>query len=82
MKYCPRPISKHCTERILKQMNSSIYKIKEKDGKYSTCFFNFIKNTNNEIPVIIINNSENYNNKINIYNNNVNKKIELTEKKF
>ena len=82
MKYCPRPISKHCTERILKQMNSSIYKIKEKDGKYSTCFFTFIKNTNNEIPVIIINNSENYNNRINIYNNNVNKKIELTEKKF
>ena len=57
MENYPKPIKKKCIEKILYQMNNTVYKIKEKNEKNKYCFFCSIKNKNKNIPVIIVNNS-------------------------
>ena len=83
MAECVKLISKHCTQKILEQMNNCFNKIKETNN---ICFFTKIKIKNIIIPVIItsyqiINNIAN-NNKINVYINNELIKIELGKIKY
>ena len=83
MAECLKLISKHCTQKILEQMNNCFNKIKETNN---ICFFTKIKIKNIIIPVIIasyqiINYIAN-NNKINVYINNELIKIELGKIKY
>ena len=53
----PKSTTKQCTQTILNQMNLNfMYKINEKEGKFSLGFFCHIKNKNKKIPIIVINN--------------------------
>ena len=77
MERFPKPISKHCTKKIFKQMDSYFYKIPCKNGNFIFGFFCFIKCENNNIPVLITDRqiiNEISNNEIDI---SINKKIEL-----
>ena len=47
------PLSMKCTETILKQMNNSLYKLEEINGKFWVGFFCHIKYRNKKIPVLI-----------------------------
>ena len=47
----PKPVTKRCTQEILKQMNTIFYGIRENIG-----FFCKIKYENENIPVLIVNN--------------------------
>ena len=76
----PKPVKKNCAEKILFQMNNSIYKIKEKKEKNKFCFFCTIKYKSKNIPVIIVNNyyfDESNNKSIHIIINNKVKQIKL-----
>ena len=47
MEAYPKPITKQCTQTILDQMNMNfMYKINEKERKFSLGFFCHIKNKN------------------------------------
>ncbi len=50
------PVSRACTEAIMKQMNDSFYKLDTKERKFGICFFCRIKFKNNNIPVLFISN--------------------------
>ena len=82
MENFPKPVTKRCTKTIFKQMNNSFYFINEKGSNLSNCFFTYIKNHKKIIPVVIINGCGEYNDKINISIDNINKTIELTDKKY
>ena len=78
----PKPMTKHCLSKILDQMNNSLYKINEKDGKFETGFFCYVKIKEKTIPVLIINNSiqlDEYKDKINVSINNKSISIEVGE---
>ena len=80
MEKTKKTISKLYVLNLLDQLNKSIYKINEKEGKFDIAFFTFIKFQNKSIPVLIANNyiieGEPYN-IINISKNNFSRKIEL-----
>ena len=81
----PKPVKKNCAEKILFQMNNSIYKIKEKKEKNKFCFFCTIKYKNKNIPVIIVNNysfDESNNKSISIIINNRVKQIKLGKARY
>jgi len=48
-----KPVKKKCLENILKQMNKSIYRVNEKNGKFGIGLFSFVKIKNEKIPVLI-----------------------------
>ena len=82
MEKLPKPVSKYLTKRIFEQMDSSYYKILDKNGNFFFGFFCYIKNENINIPVLItekqiINHISN--NTIEISLNNEKKNIELGE---
>lgn len=52
----PKPVSKSCIEKILNQMNNSIYKIKGKDGEFQIGIFCKLKFDKNIIFVLITTN--------------------------
>ena len=85
MENYPKPIKKKCIEKILYQMNNTVYKIKEKNEKNKYCFFCSIKNKNKNIPVIIVNNSssaDNNNKSIQIITNNRAKQIKIGKARY
>ena len=49
----PKPVSKQCTEKILKQIDNSIFKIKDKNGQFHIGFLCYVKYKNKNIPVLI-----------------------------
>ena len=53
MEAYPKPVSKKCQEKIITQMNNSIYKIHLEEGKFSYCFFCYIKFQSKNIPFMI-----------------------------
>ena len=61
MDYYPKPITKICLEKILDQMNNSLYKINEKGGKFEIGFFCYIQIKQKRIPTLIINNYKKFN---------------------
>ena len=74
-----KPINKHKMEEILEQMNNTFYIINKKNKDIG--FFCFIKHLNKKIPVIIINNyleNEDKKDSIDIIINNKIQKIELS----
>ena len=50
----PKPVSKHCLQNILEQMNKYFYKIKGNNGKYNIGFFCHFKIKENSIPFVVI----------------------------
>jgi len=74
-----KPINKHKMKKILEQMNNTFYIINQKNKDIG--FFCFIKHLNKKIPVIIINNyleNEDKKDSIDILINNKIQKIELS----
>ena len=49
----PKPVDKNITQKILNQIDNSVYKINEKNGKFFIGFLCYIKYQNNNIPVLI-----------------------------
>ena len=47
------PVSKQCHEKILEQMNTTIYELLDNDISNGFCIFCYIKNKNTKIPVMI-----------------------------
>ena len=85
MKECSNSISIQCAKKILEQMNNSIYKINENNGKFDIGFFCHIKYKNKDIPVLITNNQHIYlakNNYLKISINKENKLIELGKTRY
>ena len=83
----PKSLSEKCTEKILEQMKKSFYKLLKNDGKTNLGlgFFSHIKCDNIDIPVIIINSQESYNENIDtikIIKSNVEKEIKLGDIKI
>ena len=66
MQYYPKPATKQCTKKILEQMETSFYTVKDKKGNKGIGIFCNIKYENKNIPVIIINNC-----KIDVKHNNI-----------
>ena len=71
----PNPVTRNCTEKILEQMNNSIYRINEKEKEYG--IFCKIKSKKRNIPVLITSyqvinerNIEQYNKTIKVSRNN------------
>ena len=48
------PVSRKCTEKIIKQMNNSFYKLNIREKKFGICYFCKIKFKDKEIPVLLI----------------------------
>ena len=48
------PVSRECTEKIIKQMNNSFYKLNIREKKFGICYFCKIKFKDKEIPVLLI----------------------------
>ena len=85
MENYPKPVTKQCLNKILEQMNNSMYKIIRKDGNFDVGYFTIFKNQENNIPVVIINiyqSDEEYNNYITILKNNHREKIQLGKKRY
>ena len=53
MKEYPNPLTNRCLKKILNQMNNYLYKVNERNGKFDTGFFCYIKDY---IPTLLINN--------------------------
>ena len=77
----PKPVTFRCTEKILYQMNNSLYKIVENNNEFQICFFCHIKYKNENIPVIVANGIINKN-KIKISINNEIKTVEFENAKY
>ena len=80
MQYYPKPATKQCTKKILEQMETSFYTVKDKKGNKGIGIFCNIKYENKNIQVIIINNckfGEGYNNILYISKNAKEAEIEL-----
>ena len=85
MEEYPKSITKRCLEKILDQMNNSLYRVNEKDGKFETGFFCYIQNKQKPIPTLIINNYNklnDYKDNIKVSLNNESMTLELGETKY
>ena len=79
------PVAKQGVQKILDQMNNSIFTVEGKDGNFEIGYFCYIKYQNKKVPAIIINNillETEFNNTINIFVNNKKKSIELGKTRY
>ena len=80
----PKPMTKHCTKKLIDQMEKYLYKLNEKEETYEIGFFCHINHQNKKIPVLITNNNilDDKNDLINISLNDITSNVKLGKTKY